>query len=77
MIGGSQREGDYTKLTNRMKELKLDINEYKWYLDLRKFGYPGSAGYGLGLERMIMYITGMDNIRDVLSFPRTPNTIFA
>ena len=77
MIGGSQREGNYNKLVNRMKELNLNIDEYEWYLNLRKFGYAGSAGYGLGLERMIMYITGMDNIRDVLSFPRTPNSIFA
>ena len=77
MVGGSQRESNYSKLINRMEELKLNVEEYKWYLDLRRFGYPGSSGYGLGLERMIMYITGMDNIRDVLSFPRTPNSIFA
>ena len=77
MVGGSQRESSYQKLIDRMNELNLNIEEYKWYLDLRRFGYPGSSGYGLGLERMIMYITGMDNIRDVLSFPRTPNSIFA
>ena len=77
MIGGSQREDRYDNLILRMNELKMKIEDYKWYVDLRRFGYAGSAGYGLGLERLIMYITGMDNIRDVLSFPRTPGNIFA
>lgn len=77
MVGGSQRESNYEKLINRMNELKLNVDEYKWYVDLRRFGYVGSSGYGLGLERMIMYITGMNNIRDVISFPRTPNSIIA
>ena len=72
IIGGSQREEDYDKLLNRMKELNMDINEYWWYLDLRKYGSCNHAGFGLGFERAIMYLTGMQNIRDVIPFPRTP-----
>ena len=72
IIGGSQREEDYTKLLNRMKELNMPINEYAWYLDLRKYGSTPHAGFGLGFERAIMYLTGMQNIRDVIPFPRTP-----
>ncbi len=72
IIGGSQREEDYNKLLNRMKELKMPIKEYDWYLDLRKYGSCNHAGFGLGFERAIMYLTGMQNIRDVIPFPRTP-----
>ena len=72
IIGGSQREEDYEKLLNRMKELNMPINEYNWYLDLRKYGSCDHAGFGLGFERAIMYLTGMQNIRDVIPFPRTP-----
>ena len=61
-------------LTSRMEELGLGTEGYEWYLDLRKYGGVKHAGYGLGFERMIMYLTGMSNIRDVLPFPRTPGT---
>ncbi len=72
IIGGSQREEDYEKLINRMKELNMPLDEYNWYLDLRKYGSCIHSGFGLGFERAIMYLTGMQNIRDVLPFPRTP-----
>ena len=72
IIGGSQREEDYDKLLNRMKELNMPIESYEWYLDLRKYGSCNHAGFGLGFERAIMYLTGMQNIRDVIPFPRTP-----
>ena len=72
IIGGSQREEDYDKLIARMKELNMDIDSYNWYLDLRKYGSCDHAGFGLGFERAIMYLTGMQNIRDVIPFPRTP-----
>lgn len=72
IIGGSQREEDYNKLLNRMKELNMPLENYEWYLDLRKYGSCNHAGFGLGFERAIMYLTGMQNIRDVIPFPRTP-----
>ena len=72
IIGGSQREDDYDKLFNRMKELNLSKEDYWWYLDLRRYGSCPHSGYGLGFERMMMYLTGISNIRDVLPFPRTP-----
>lgn len=71
IIGGSQREERYDVLLNRMKELGLEPDDYKFYLDLRKYGTNRHAGFGLGFERAVMYITGMGNIRDVLPFPRT------
>jgi len=74
IIGGSQREERYDALVGRMKEMGLDPEDYDWYLDLRKYGGVKHAGYGLGFERIIMYITGMGNIRDVLPFPRTPKS---
>ncbi|MBR2575863.1 MAG: asparagine--tRNA ligase [Firmicutes bacterium] len=74
IIGGSQREERYDVLTRRMDELGLDQKDYWWYLELRKYGGVKHSGYGLGFERIIMYITGMQNIRDVLPFPRTPKT---
>ena len=74
IIGGSQREERLDVLLNRMKELDLNEEDYWWYLDLRKYGGVKHTGYGLGFERIIMYITGMSNIRDVLPFPRTPKT---
>ena len=74
IIGGSQREERLDVLTARMKELGLKEEDYWWYLDLRKYGGVKHAGYGLGFERIIMYITGMSNIRYVLPFPRTPKT---
>lgn len=72
IIGGSQREENYEKLLNRMKELNMPIDNYDWYLDLRKYGSCVHSGFGLGFERAIMYLTGMQNIRDVIPFPRTP-----
>ena len=74
IIGGSQREENYDVLVNRMKELGLREEDYSWYLDLRKYGTNKHAGFGLGFERAVMYITGMSNIRDVLPFPRTVGT---
>ena len=71
IIGGSQREDDYDKLLARINELGLNPDDYWWYLDLRKYGGARHAGFGLGFERLIMYLTGMGNIRDVISFPRT------
>ena len=71
LIGGSQREERYDILKEKMKNSKMDISEYNWYLDLRKYGGVNHGGYGLGFERMLMYLTGMSNIRDVLLFPRT------
>ncbi|MBQ7066224.1 MAG: asparagine--tRNA ligase [Lachnospiraceae bacterium] len=73
IIGGSQREDDYDKLLNRMKELDLNPEDYDFYLDLRKYGTARHAGFGLGFERCVMYLTGMSNIRDVIPFPRTVN----
>ena len=73
IIGGSQREDDYDKLLNRMKELGLKEEDYGFYLDLRKYGSTRHAGFGLGFERCVMYLTGMSNIRDVIPFPRTVN----
>ena len=72
IIGGSQREEDYDKLISRMKELDMPLENYDWYLDLRKYGSCVHSGFGLGFERAIMYLTGMQNIRDVIPFPRTP-----
>ena len=72
IIGGSQREERMDVLTRRMEELGMGGSSYDWYLDLRKYGGVKHAGYGLGFERMIMYLTGMSNIRDVIPFPRTP-----
>lgn len=73
IIGGSQREDSLEILENRITELGMKPEDYEFYLDLRRFGSFPHSGYGLGLERIIMYITGMTNIRDVLPFPRTPN----
>ncbi len=73
IIGGSQREDDYEKLLGRMQELGLKEEDYGFYLDLRKYGSTRHAGFGLGFERCVMYLTGMANIRDVLPFPRTVN----
>ena len=73
IIGGSQREDDFEKLAARMEELGMNMEEYKFYTDLRKYGSARHAGFGLGFERCIMYLTGMSNIRDVVPFPRTVN----
>jgi asparaginyl-tRNA synthetase len=74
IIGGSQREDDYEKLTKRMNELGLKEDDYDFYLDLRKYGSVRHSGFGLGFERCVMYLTGMANIRDVIPFPRTVGT---
>ena len=71
IIGGSQREERLDVLEARMSELSLNPEDYSWYLDLRRYGGTKHAGFGLGFERLIMYITGISNIRDVLPFPRT------
>ena len=71
LVGGSQREENYEVLKNRMKELHMSEKGLEWYLDLRRFGGVKTAGFGLGFERMVMYLTGISNIRDVLPFPRT------
>ena len=73
IIGGSQREDDYDKLMTRMNELGLKPEDYAFYLDLRKYGSARHAGFGLGIERCVMYLTGVGNIRDVIPFPRTVN----
>ncbi len=73
IVGGSQREDDYEKLLTRMQELGLREEDYGFYLDLRKYGSARHAGFGLGFERLVMYLTGMTNIRDVEAFPRTVN----
>ena len=73
IIGGSQREDNYEKLSARMKELRLKEEDYGFYLDLRKYGSVRHSGFGLGFERCVMYLTGMGNIRDVIPFPRTVN----
>ncbi len=72
IIGGSQREEQYERLLSRIKELKLREKDFWWYLDTRKFGSAPHSGFGLGFERLILFVTGMSNIRDVIPFPRTP-----
>jgi len=74
MIGGSQRETRYDVLVKRMEEMNIPAEDLRWYLELRKYGGVKHAGYGLGFERFLMYITGMTNIRDVIPFPRTPKS---
>ncbi|WP_108776028.1 asparagine--tRNA ligase [Lactimicrobium massiliense] len=75
LVGGSQREERLDVLVNRMKELGMNLDNYQWYLDLRRYGGCQHAGFGLGFERLIMYITGMENIRDVIPFARTPRNL--
>jgi asparaginyl-tRNA synthetase len=72
IIGGSQREEDYDKLSQRIEELKIPTKDLWWYLETRKFGTVPHSGFGLGFERLVLFITGMSNIRDVIPFPRTP-----
>jgi asparaginyl-tRNA synthetase len=72
IIGGSEREADYTTLVNRITELGLAPEDYWWYLDLRKYGTVPHSGFGLGFERLLLYVTGMGNIRDVIPYPRAP-----
>ena len=72
IIGGSQREERLDVLSRRMQEINLSLEEYSWYLDLRRFGTAPHAGFGLGLERMVQFVTSLGNIRDVIPFPRYP-----
>jgi asparaginyl-tRNA synthetase len=72
IIGGSQREERYDHLKSRMEELNMDIEKYQWFLEIRKYGTVPHSGFGLGFERLLMYLSGMQNIRDVIAFPRTP-----
>ncbi|MDR2805566.1 MAG: asparagine--tRNA ligase [Dysgonamonadaceae bacterium] len=74
IIGGSEREADYDKLMARINELNMAIDSLWWYLDTRRFGTAPHAGFGLGFERLVLFVTGMQNIRDVIPFPRTPKT---
>ncbi|UUD36327.1 asparagine--tRNA ligase [Mycoplasmopsis citelli] len=75
LVGGSQRENDINKLTTRINELGINKEDLQWYLDLRRFGNVGSAGFGIGFERLVMYVTGAENIRDVIPYPRTSGNI--
>jgi asparaginyl-tRNA synthetase len=72
IIGGSQREEDLEKLNRRIRELQIPEKDLWWYLDTRKFGSAPHSGFGLGFERLLLFITGMGNIRDVIPFPRFP-----
>ena len=72
IIGGSQREDDFDLLTARMAEMKVAPEPLAWYMDLRRYGTVPHAGFGLGFERLIMYVTGIENIRDVIPYPRWP-----
>lgn len=73
IIGGSERESNYDKLLERVKEMDMDVDPIWWYIDIRKFGTAPHSGFGLGFERLMLFVTGMTNIRDVIPFPRTPN----
>ena len=72
LMGGSQREEDYDKLVNRMNELGMSQSGMEWYINLRRFGGCTHSGFGMGFERLLIYLTGVDNIRDVIPYPRTP-----
>ena len=71
IIGACQKEDNFELLNNRIKELNMTEEDYYWYMDLRKYGTVPHSGFGIGLERLVMYTTGIDNIRDTISFPRT------
>lgn len=73
LMGGSQREENYEKIMNRCEQMGVDVNSIDWFLNLRKFGSCIHSGFGMGFERLVMYLTGIDNIRDAIPFPRTPN----
>ena len=74
IIGGSQREERYDVLVNRMHEMQLNLKEYDWYLDLRRYGTVVHSGFGLGFERFLLFVSAMKNIREVIPFPRTPGS---
>ena len=73
LMGGSQREENYDKLVKRMEEMNMDSTGLDWYLNLRKYGGCVHSGFGMGFERLLIYLTGVENIRDVIPYPRTPN----
>ena len=73
IIGGSEREADYDKLLARIEEMNIPMKDMWWYLDTRRYGSCPHSGFGLGFERLLLFVTGMSNIRDVIPFPRTPN----
>ena len=75
LVGGSQREERLELLEKKMKDLGMNLDNYQWYLDLRRYGGCEHAGFGLGFERLVMYVTGMKNIRDVIPFARTPKNL--
>jgi asparaginyl-tRNA synthetase len=75
LMGGSQREEDYDKLLSRMKEMNIDSSCVEWFLNLRKYGGCKHSGFGMGFERLLIYLTGVENIRDVIPFPRTPKNL--
>jgi asparaginyl-tRNA synthetase len=75
IIGGSQREEDYSKLQRRITEMGIHEESLWWYLETRKFGTVPHSGFGLGFERLVLFVTGMTNIRDVIPFPRTPKNL--
>ncbi|MCH9046034.1 MAG: asparagine--tRNA ligase, partial [SAR324 cluster bacterium] len=75
IIGGSQREERLEPLRDRMRMMDISVDDYWWYLDLRRYGSVPHSGFGVGFERLLMYITGLSNIRDVLPFPRTPGNL--
>ena len=75
IIGGSERENDYNKLLARINDMGLHEKDYWWYLELRKYGSAPHSGFGLGFERLIQFVTGMQNIRDVIPFPRCVDTL--
>jgi len=74
LVGGSQREERLDMLEKRLEEMNLSKEDYWWYLELRKYGGTVHSGFGIGFERLLMFITGMENIRDVIPFPRTPKS---
>ena len=74
IVGGSQREERLDRLQTRMNEMHIPTEDLWWYLDTRRFGAVPHAGFGLGFERMVLFVTGMTNIRDVIAFPRTPKS---
>lgn len=74
LMGGSQREENYDKLKNRMQELGMDASQLEWYMNLRRYGGCVHSGFGMGFERLLIYLTGVDNIRDVIPYPRTPGS---
>jgi asparaginyl-tRNA synthetase len=76
VVGGSQREDDYDKLLQRIVENGYNVDDYKWYLDLRKYGSVVHSGFGLGVERLLMWIAGLEHIRDATPFPRFRGRIY-